>query len=244
MASSSPRQTKLPAAPVKKERGVLWLALGIGGGLLVAVFLVAFLLTGGDDDTASAGPVISYNPGAEIREFQGVSIEGEGLPSLVEGAPDPALGLVGPTLRGARFDGEPVVVAPGSEDGPVMLVFLAHWCPHCNAEVPEIVEWNNEGGVPEGLRIVAVTTSTNQNQPNYPPSEWLVENKWPFEAMADSPDSAAAMAYGVTGFPYSVIMDADGKVVLRLSGEVGKERLDQLVDDALGITATDATTAP
>ena len=32
-----------------------------------------------------------------------------------------------------------------------MVVFLAHWCPHCNAEIPVLNEWRDSGEIPDGL---------------------------------------------------------------------------------------------
>ena len=32
------------------------------------------------------------------------------------------------------FDGAPLTIAPTGK--PMLVVFLAHWCPHCNAEIP------------------------------------------------------------------------------------------------------------
>ena len=37
--------------------------------------------------------------------------------------------------RGTRIE-------PGS---PQLIVVMAHWCPHCQAEIPRIVDWNTDG---------------------------------------------------------------------------------------------------
>jgi len=59
---------------------------------------------------------------------------------LPESGDDSTLGLIAPTLNGHAFDGSNLSVTPG--DGkPYMIVFLAHWCPHCNREVPRLIEW-------------------------------------------------------------------------------------------------------
>ena len=46
--------------------------------------------------------------------------------------------------------------------------------------------------------------------------------------IADSSDNAAMEALGVSGFPFIVAVDADGKVVARVSGEQPVEALDAL----------------
>ena len=58
--------------------------------------------------------------------------------------------VVAPPLVGQDYAGNDVEVVPG-EDGPLMLVFLAHWCPHCNAEIPVLQQWEASGAIPEDL---------------------------------------------------------------------------------------------
>lgn len=238
MATTKPSAKTGAVTPGPKKSGGINPIVLIGGivAVVVAVFVVALVLTGGEDDTASSSG-LTFAPGAQIREFQGVVVDGEPLPQAPEGGGDTAIGADAPGLSGFGFDGTPVEVTPG--DGtPYMLVFLAHWCPHCNAEVPELVDWYESGRVPEGLRVVGIATGTDQNSPNYPPSEWLVEFGWPFEAMADSPQFVARDTYGLSGYPYMVVVDGDGKVVLRTSGEKGADVIDQMVRGALGLESS------
>lgn len=50
----------------------------------------------------------------------------------------------------------------------------------------------------------------------------------------DSEDDAAARAYGLSAFPYFVVIDADGNVVTRISGELDSSQLEALLDAARG----------
>jgi thiol-disulfide isomerase/thioredoxin len=213
--------------------------------IVVIVAVVALAGGGGSDESPFA-------EGATIREFQGVEIvpEGATLPAATDGAQDPAVGMDSPGIIGASFDGTPVTVTPG-EGTPYMLVFLAHWCQFCNNEVPRLVEWYEDGSVPEGLEVVGIATGTDAKAQNFPPSEWLmIDNNWPFTAMADSPQSVASKTFGLNAYPYIVMVDAEGKVALRTSGEKGKDVIDQMVDDTFGFTPEDDmgkpgdTTAP
>lgn len=241
--------TKKPIAtagqPKKKTTPIIIGVIASVVVILVIVLVVA--LAGGGDDGDSP-----FAEGATIREFQGVEIvpEGTSLPAATDGVDDPAVGMDAPGLVGASFDGTPVTVAPG--DGkPYMLVFLAHWCQFCNAEVPRLVEWYEDGSVPEGLEVVGIATGSDAKAQNFPPSEWLmVKNDWPFTAMADSPQSVASKTFGLNAYPFIVLIDEEGKVALRTSGEKGKDAIDQMVDDVLGFTPEDDmgkpgdTTAP
>ena len=92
---------------------------------------------------------------------------GDALPRLADDGDDPAIGETPPTLQGYSFDGTPITIGPDSGDGKAtMVVFLAHWCPHCNREVPRLVQWyEKDGGVPDDLNIVGVSTGTSDTGP-------------------------------------------------------------------------------
>ncbi|MGA0879161.1 MAG: TlpA family protein disulfide reductase [Ilumatobacteraceae bacterium] len=212
------------------NRRTTWVVIGIVLVILAALVIALFSSdSSSGDDTADGGDstVVVVN-----EENQPVTVTGAALASLQDPSVDPAVGTTAPKLEGLAFDGSPVVVQPG--DGQAyLLVFLAHWCPHCNAEIPRLVTWFESGRVPENLRVIGVSTAVAADRPNYPPSKWIVETDWPWEIMADSADLSAASAYGVSGFPFFVIVGADGQVKVRQSGEVGIEALEQIVATAL-----------
>jgi thiol-disulfide isomerase/thioredoxin len=199
---------------------------------IVAALLIAVLVGGDSSDDAST---TSSSPGApvgEVSENQPVQVDGTMLERLPDGGTDPAVGVAAPALSGANFDGSPVTVTPG-DGGPYMLVFLAHWCPHCNAEVPRLIEWQQSGAVPAELKVIGVSTGVASDRPNYPPSQWVVDKGWPWPVMADSVNMDAAAAYGLSGYPFFTIIGADGTVKVRVSGEVGVDALNEIVADAL-----------
>jgi cytochrome c biogenesis protein CcmG/thiol:disulfide interchange protein DsbE len=205
--------------------------IAIVGGvvlLVVMVFVIALVATGGDDsDDADDGATAATAQGASTDgtgastaggETAPVAVSGDVLAPFVPNSDDVAVGVAAPQLDGQSFDGSAVAIGGPSENA-TMVVFLAHWCPHCNAEVPRLIELDDGGDLPAGLDVVGVSTAADQSAPNYPPSEWMADNDWPWPAMADSDDLTALQAYGGTGFPFLVILDADGNVVARKSGE-------------------------
>ena len=143
---------------------------------------------------------------------------------------------VAPVVRGASFDGSPVVIA--ADGRPKLVLFLAHWCPHCRAEVPVVTDWLRAADLPEDVDLYAVSTSVNPNAVNYPPSAWLDREGFPVKTLADDAGSAAAQAFGVEGFPYFVAVAADGRIVARDSGELPVARLRALLDTARGTPST------
>ena len=95
--------------------------------------------------------------GPPIEEVLGeVEVTGDALPTYAQGD-DPAIGMTAPVLVGADYDGNPTRVDPVN-DGPTMVIFLAHWCPHCNAEVPKLLQLREDGRIPEGVNVVAGST--------------------------------------------------------------------------------------
>jgi cytochrome c biogenesis protein CcmG, thiol:disulfide interchange protein DsbE len=226
--------TATEPSPTTPRRGLL--VIGAVVALVAIALVVALVSSGGDDDgeaQSSASTTIAAG-GIAPAEQQPVTVTGADLAPLERDATpetDPAIGATPPVVAGFGTDGTPIEIAPGGTDKVV--VFLAHWCPHCNREVPRILEWQEQGMMPEGLELVSVATATDELAPNYPPSKWLADFEWPFATMADSKDNRAAQAYGVTGFPFFVIVGEDGTVKGRFSGESEVEELDALVRAAL-----------
>jgi cytochrome c biogenesis protein CcmG, thiol:disulfide interchange protein DsbE len=174
----------------------------------------------------------SGDDAAGLNQTQPVTISGDVLPPLPDDpeAADPALGMAAPVADGLSFDGSAVST---ESSAPHLLVFLAHWCPHCQREVPVLVQWEQSGQVPEDLDVTAVSTGVDRSRPNYPPSAWLEGEGWPWPVLADSPTSEAGMVFGLNGFPYMVLTDADGNVVWRHSGEISAEDLTAAINGAL-----------
>lgn len=169
---------------------------------------------------------------ADVEQYRDVEVTGDALdPYPGNAADDPAVGRTAPVVTGASFDGTPVTIEPGR---PTLVTFLAHWCPHCQAEVPRLVEWIESGEVPAALQIVGVSTSATSTRPNFPPSSWLERERFTPPVLADDVVATAAQAFGVDGFPTLVMLDADGTVLWRTSGELPEGVLQELVAASLG----------
>jgi len=172
-------------------------------GLVVAIAAVlAFGVTGGSNsDDATDDTTIDSSNGSSMSETQPVTVVGDPLTPFDTPQNDASIGSTPPTLEGFAFDGSSLSIAPGSTGRATMVVFLAHWCPHCNAEIPVLIEWNESGGVPANLAVIGVSTAVFDDRDNYPPSQWIDDKGFPWPVLADSENSEAAVAYGVTGFP-------------------------------------------
>lgn len=217
--------------PEKTSNNTKRIVIAVGVAI-VAALLIA-VLSGGDSNGDSSGSAANQgDASSSTGENQAVEVVGAVLEPLPESGADPVAGLEAPTINGSSFDGTPITVNPGDGQN-YMLVFLAHWCPHCNREVPRLIEWQASGAIPADLQIIGISTAVASDRPNYPPSQWVVDKGWPWPVMADSKNMDAAEAYGVSGFPFFVFVGADGTVKIRKSGEIEIEQLNQLVAEAL-----------
>lgn len=164
-------------------------------------------------------------------EYGAVTIEGDALPLMPSAAPidESASGLVYPDVTGEDFDGTTVTIdhTDGRAKG---IVFLAHWCTHCQAEVPRVQAWLDSTGGNADVDLYSVATSMNSGQPNYPPSEWLDREDWTVPVIRDDQDNSALLAYGAGGFPYWVFTNADGTVAVRTAGELSIEQLETILN--------------
>jgi len=77
--------------------------------------------------------------------------------------------------------------------------------------------------------VIGVATDTDIALPNFPPSRWLDREEFPFPVIADSDSSEAAAAFGLSGFPFTVVLDSSGNVVQRISGEFEPDLLGSLL---------------
>lgn len=195
-------------------------------GLILAVLAViviglgglAFVIAGGGDDEAGES---TATDGAETSA---VEVIGDALAPMPEGVSigdatnDPVVGSVAPTLIGTSFDGSDVTI---EADGQAKAVyFLAHWCPHCQEEVPVVQELLDAGSTPDGMTVYAVSTAVSSGQGNFPPSAWLADEGFSGVTMRDDDVSSAFAGFGGQSFPYVVYLDANNQVVARSAGNL------------------------
>jgi thiol-disulfide isomerase/thioredoxin len=203
------------------RNGAWWLVGGVIVAVAIAVVAIVALSGGGGSSGSNSSASKSSSSG--LKQTQPVNVSGTPQPQFGDNK-DAAVGKAAPVLTGKSFDGSPVTVPVNGK--PTMIVFGAHWCPHCQREFPEIVDWLAGGGA-KNANVVAVATGTNADAPNYPPSSWLDRIKWPDNVMADSGDATAAQAYGLPSYPFIVFVKADGTVAMRTTGEVPTSTLDE-----------------
>ena len=186
--------------------------------------------------TATEAPPATVQPTATeaptpVPETAPVSFDGFSAGTL----PELADGLLVPGFSGTAMDGTSFEWTPGS--APTVIVFLAHWCPACQNEVAEMTHWLDEGNqLPKGVEFFGISTLVNPERDNYPPSQWLREEGWPFPVLLDDPDSTMSAVFRLSGTPFWAIINADGALASRGSGQIPPDDLAGLFDQLLAPT--------
>jgi thiol-disulfide isomerase/thioredoxin len=221
------RSTGAPATGRGGQRGAggldaRWL---IGGATLVVV-LAAVLITyfaggfgGGGGGGGGSVPV------GQVTE---TALNGPAAPGML------AVGTPAPDLQWT-LSGEPGSLA-GQRGHPVLLAFVATWCPHCQAEVA-VLNKIQDRFAGQGLKLYAVTASPQgmdgRSRASVGDLELFVKQfnaRYPH--LFDG-NLVGAQRFGVRGFPTLYVLDPGGTIRFAQSGEVPEEDLAAAVQSAM-----------
>lgn len=151
------------------------------------------------------------------------------LPAFEDSSNDPAVlgGMKLSSISGPEYYSQAeTTFAPTDGKARAWLVW-AHWCPYCQAELPDLAEWypENASRFPN-VELVTVTSAIDETRGN-PLEPYLDDGQFPFPVVVDE-SGALSQLFGTTAFPFWVITDAEGTVVLRIAGAVGTDSIDQI----------------
>ncbi len=106
---------------------------------------------------------------------------------------------------------------------PVLLSFWTTWCPYCRKQTPNLIagyeKWRSTGvefvgiDVKEAAGVVAA---------------YVEQTQIPYPIVLDE-DGAVAQRYNVQGFPTTLFLDAEGRVLYRQIGVMTREKIDQWI---------------
>ena len=227
--SASQRVRAASNAGKGKSTAWIWIAIVVA---VVVVGIVAVVVAGsgskssGGSASPSGGTVV---PNGKL-DYGQVSVSGTNLTPMPDSGADPMVGSVIPSVTGQQFDGKQLTIAPNGK--PHIIMVVAHWCSHCQAEVPRVQKWLDASGMPADIDLVTVATSNDPAKGNFPAADWLRREQWSVPTIVDDKQSQAGGALGVSGFPYFIVTDAQGKVVYRTSGEITEDQWNALLQAA------------
>jgi thiol-disulfide isomerase/thioredoxin len=151
------------------------------------------------------------------------------LPAFQDSANDPAvLGEMTLSEISAEeyYSAGNATFAPDDGKARVWMVW-AHWCPYCQAELPDLSTWYPENAARfPNVELVTITSAIDDTQDN-PLIPYLDAEQFPFPVLVDE-SGQLSQKLGTTAFPFWVVTDAEGTVVLRVAGALGISSIDQI----------------
>jgi cytochrome c biogenesis protein CcmG, thiol:disulfide interchange protein DsbE len=127
-------------------------------------------------------------------------------------------GRQAPDFTLTTFDGQEFRLS--DQRGKIVIInFWASWCPPCRAETPLLNASFDRLG--DDVVLIGVDVWDSESAAR----EFVEEYRVRYPVMRDG-DGRVAIEYGVSGVPETFVIDADGRVIARLPGEV--KSLEQL----------------
>lgn len=121
-------------------------------------------------------------------------------------------GRTAPDFAVEQFDGSTFSLA--EQRGKIVVVnFWASWCGPCRDETPLLT-----AAVPQldaDVVLIGINVWDSREE-----AEAFVDYYRMNYAVAEDPDGAIAVDYGLTGVPETFVIDANGKIVARLPGPI------------------------
>ncbi|MGH2789239.1 MAG: TlpA family protein disulfide reductase [Actinomycetota bacterium] len=143
---------------------------------------------------------------------------------------DAALGNPAPRVTMEAFDGGQIVVPDDYEGTPLVLNFWASWCPFCIAEMPDFEKVHQD--VEGTVAFLGVNLNDNRNA-----AEDLAHETHVTYPLAEDPRGVVYEAFGGTGMPTTVFIDADGNVADTISGQIFEGQLREMIARYFGVDA-------
>lgn len=144
-------------------------------------------------------------------------------------AASPLVGKPAPAIDAPRLGGGTVSLA-GYRGRFVVVNFFASWCPPCQQEEPQLVEFAAAHRGKDAPAVIGVVFSDSAgNAASFARSNGV---GWPIVTDAGG---RIALAYGVADPPDSFLVGPDGRIVADVVGGVTADGLDRLIGEAQAV---------
>lgn len=116
----------------------------------------------------------------------------------------------------------------------IFLNFWATWCPPCRAEMPEIQEIYEDYGNNEEDVIILGIASPNYGREGSAEeiAAFLEENEYTYPVVMDE-GGLSAYTYGVSAYPTTFMIDAEGNVFGYVSGQITKDIMNSIITQTI-----------
>lgn len=198
---------------------------------LIILAAAAFRFTGGDDSDQSS--VSAQIAAAEREAIERVQPSETSSPTGQSDEVKLQAGDQAPdfALKGVRADGTKDEISLSDYAGkPLVIEFIATWCPHCRAMAPRFADVMNQN--PDvGYLVIG-----SADEPKKKVREWhesFLSAPMPGDLAYDN-DLQTLRAYGGVGYPTIAFINSEGEIVSVISGEITEEDLQDKVESLGG----------
>lgn len=210
MATSSKNRKGAKAAPTPAKRNWAFPAV-IAGVVVIGIVIVVIAALNKSPTQQSDVELVGGGKGdsAPTASIEGTAAQGQPFPNIT-----------GEDMYTGRQ-----VSTKDMQGKPTLVVVWAHWCPHCQKELPIIQQMSkDEAG---DFNFLTVTTAAGQQpaQAQYATPATLMKTQGITMPTLRDDGTTIMQALDVQGFPTLLMVDADGKLVGRASGEMPKDQL-------------------
>ena len=157
-------------------------------------------------------------------------------PSEIDSQPEEREKIPAPDFTAYDAEGNPVKLSDQLGTVPVVLNFWASWCPPCRMEMPHFDKVASEYSS-DMLRFIMVDmvgTSGSYTETREKAQTYLEEEGFTFPVWFDE-DQDALMTYGISAFPTTFFIDAQGNVEGYYPGAMTVETLRLFLQELYGL---------
>lgn len=136
-------------------------------------------------------------------------------------------GVAAPDFTGELMDGTSITLSE-LQGKPVIINFWATWCGPCVKEMPAFERLKDDFG--DKIGIIAVNCGDDAETVK----DFVGENGYTFPVVLDE-EYSISMLYPTNSIPYTVVLDAEGKVTHISTGALDADTMYERYKEALGV---------
>lgn len=152
--------------------------------------------------------------------------QGDGVIEFKPGMPIKE-GVQAPDFTGELIDGTSITLSE-LQGKPVIINFWATWCGPCVKEMPAFERLKDDFG--DKIGIIAVNCGDDAGTVK----DFMEENGYTFPVVLDE-EYSISMLYPTNSIPYTVVVDAEGKVTHISTGALDADTMYERYKEALGV---------
>lgn len=164
--------------------------------------------------------------GTGTEKPEAAADQGDGVIEFKPGMPIKE-GVQAPDFTGERIDGTSITLSE-LQGKPVIINFWATWCGPCVKEMPAFERLKDDFG--DKIGIIAVNCGDDAGTVK----DFVEENGYTFPVVLDE-EYSISMLYPTNSIPYTVVVDAEGKVTHISTGALDADTMYERYKEALGV---------